>query len=204
MRAFFASLKPSFLSLILLTLLLGIVYPLFIFGIGQLFFHKKANGTLFYYQNGKVLGSEWIAQNFSKSEYFHPRPSSAGANGYDASNASGSNLGPTSRKLRDTIAQNVADYRSQNGMATNAPVPADAITASASGLDPHISPENAQLQSARVARVRNLAPENVRALIVQHTDNANFGLLGDPGVNVLEINLALDALAPAPNTVALP
>jgi K+-transporting ATPase ATPase C chain len=134
-----------------------------------------------------------IGQNFSAAKYFHPRPSAAG-NGYDSLNSGGSNLGPTSQKLADTIQQNVADYRAQNGLASNAPVPADAVTASASGLDPHISVENARLQAARVAEARGLKKEDVLALAAQYTDPPDFGILGDAGVNVLRLNLALDGL----------
>jgi K+-transporting ATPase ATPase C chain len=156
MRAFFTSFKPALVSLVLLTLLLGIIYPLFIYGIGQLFFHRKANGTLFYYQNGMVLGSEWIAQGFTKSGYFHPRASSAGDKGYDAANSSGSNLGPTSQKLADALRQRAGDYRSANNIDSNTPIPADAVTTSGSGLDPHISLANAFMQAPRVASARNL------------------------------------------------
>jgi K+-transporting ATPase ATPase C chain len=146
---------------------------------------------------GTVRGSRLLGQQFSADKYFHGRPSAAG-NGYDATSSGGSNLGPTSQKLRDSIAQNLSDYRGQNGLATNAPVPADAVTASGSGLDPHISPENARLQAARVAKARGLAVEKVQALIEQHIDSADMGVLGEPGVNVLELNLALDALATSP------
>jgi K+-transporting ATPase ATPase C chain len=138
-----------------------------------------------------VLGSRLIGQPFTADKYFHPRPSSAG-NGYDPTSSGGSNLGPTSQKLRDAIVQNVADYRAQNGLATNAPVPADAVTTSASGLDPHISPENANLQAARVAKARSLSLEKMHDLIKENTDPAVFGILGDPGINVLRLNLALD------------
>ena len=201
MKTIFSELR----SAVLVTLILAVVccglYPLVVFGVGQLLFHEKANGSLIVDANGTVKGSRLIGQQFTGDKYFHSRPSAAG-NGYDATSSGGSNLGPTSQKLRDSIAQNLADYRSQNGLATNAPVPADAVTASASGLDPHISPENAQLQSARVTKARGLPQEKVQALIAQHTDSADFGLLGDPGVNVLELNFALDALAPVLNPVA--
>ena len=137
-----------------------------------------------------------IGQPFTGDKYFHPRPSAAG-NGYDATSSSGSNLGPTSQKLRDAIAQNVADYRSQNGLATNAPVPADAVTASGSGLDPHISVENADLQAGRGGQSpRPAHGKGARTDRSRHTDPADLGILGDPGVNVLELNLALDRMAP--------
>jgi potassium-transporting ATPase KdpC subunit len=183
-------------SAVVVTLALAVVccglYPLVVFGLGQSLFHDKANGSLILDANGTIRGSRLLGQQFNGDKYFHPRPSAAG-NGYDASSSGGSNLGPTSQKLRDSIAQNIADYRSQNGLATNAPVPADSVTASASGLDPHISPANAQLQAERVAKARGLSAGALRALISQHTDAPSGGVLGDPGVNVLELNLALDA-----------
>jgi K+-transporting ATPase ATPase C chain len=184
-------------SAVLATLVLAAVccglYPLVVFGIGQALFHDAANGSLIRDANGAIRGSRLLGQQFTGDKYFHSRPSSAG-NGYDATSSGGSNLGPTSRKLRDSIAQNLADYRSQNGLAANAPVPADAVTASASGLDPHISPENAELQVARIAKARSLDQEAIRNLIRQNTDTPDLGLLGDPGVNVLTLNLALDRL----------
>jgi K+-transporting ATPase ATPase C chain len=167
------------------------LYPLIVFGLGQALFPAKANGSLIADATGTIKGSRLLGQQFTGEKYFHSRPSAAG-NGYDASNSGGSNLGPTSQKLRDSIAQNVADYRSQNGLTTNAPVPADAVTASASGLDPHISPENAELQVARIAKIRGLNPDELRKLIHEHTDGPDLGFLGDPGVNVLTLNLALD------------
>jgi K+-transporting ATPase ATPase C chain len=167
------------------------IYPLVVFGLGQLLFPEKANGSLIIDSKGVIHGSTWLGQPFSADKYFHPRPSAAG-NGYDPTSSGGSNLGPTSKKLADSIAQNIADYRSQNGLATNAPVPADAVTASASGLDPHISPANAGLQAPRVAKVRGAKVEDVRALITQYTDNPTFGFVGEAGVNVLRLNLALD------------
>jgi K+-transporting ATPase ATPase C chain len=186
---------------VLVTLVFAVVccgvYPLVVFGIAQTLFHDKANGSLIVDAGGTVRGSKLLGQGFTADKYFHPRPSAAG-NGYDASNSSGSNLGPTSQKLRDSIAQNVADYRTQNGLATNAPVPADAVTASGSGLDPHISLQNAELQVARVAKARGLDVERVRALIGANTDSASLGFLGGAGVNVLPLNLALDAAAPTP------
>jgi K+-transporting ATPase ATPase C chain len=172
------------------------IYPLVVFGIGHALFRDKANGSLIVDKSGTLRGSKLLGQGFTSDKYFHPRPSSAG-NGYDAANSSGSNLGPTSQKLRDSIAQNVTDYRSQNGLGTNASVPADAVTGSASGLDPHISLQNAEFQAARVAKARGLDLEKVHALIKQNIDGADLGFFGDAGVNVLTLNLALDESQPA-------
>ena len=184
------------------TIILAIVccglYPLVVFGLGQTLFPNQANGSLLVDQDGTIHGSRLIGQQFTSDKYFIPRPSAAGANGmtYDATSSGGSNLGPTSQKLSDTLRLNIASYRAQNQLDTNTPVPADAVTASGSGLDPHISVRNAALQAPRVAKTRNLPVEKVQALIRANTDPASLGLLGDPGVNVLPLNLALDALAP--------
>jgi K+-transporting ATPase ATPase C chain len=193
--------RAAFATLALAVVCCGL-YPLIVFGIGQLLFPDKANGSLIVDAGGVVRGSRLIGQPFTADKYFHPRPSSAG-NGYDPTSSGGSNLGPTSQKLRDAIAQNLADYRTQNGMATNALVPADAVTGSGSGLDPHISLENARLQAERVTKARGLKPEQVRELIQQYTDPASLGILGDPGVNVLRLNLALDALPTTGRQAAL-
>ena len=175
------------------------VYPVVVFGIGRVAFRDQAGGSLLVDQGGVVHGSRLIGQQFTADKYFHPRPSDAGANGmaYDPTASGGSNLGPTSQKLRDTVAQAVSDYRAQNGLGANAPVPADAVTASASGLDPHISLRNAALQTPRVAKARGLSEDQVCALIRANTDSASLGFLGEPGVNVLCLNLALDARAPS-------
>ncbi len=182
-------------SAVLVTLVFAVVccglYPLAVFGIAQVAFHEKANGSLIVDKNGTVRGSRLLGQGFTADKYFHPRPSAAG-NGYDASNSSGSNLGPTSQKLHDNIAQNLSDYRSQNGLATNAVVPADAVTASGSGLDPHISVWNAELQAPRVAKARNVAVEKILELVRANTGLADLGILGEARVNVLKLNLALD------------
>jgi K+-transporting ATPase ATPase C chain len=184
-------------SAVMVTLALAVVccglYPLVVFGVSQLLFHDKANGSLLIDSTGSVRGSRLIGQQFTADKYFHPRPSAAG-NGYDPTTSGGSNLGPTSQKLHDTIAQNIAAYRTQNNLDTNTPVPADAVTASASGLDPHISLRNAELQMPRVAKARGLGEDKVRELIRANTDSADLGILGEPGVNVLPLNLALDAL----------
>lgn len=193
MKEFLAHLRASVFS----TLALGVVccglYPLIVFGIGHVF-ADKADGSLIVDSKGTIIGSRLIGQNFSADKYFHPRPSAAGNNGYDPTSSGGSNLGPTSQKLADTIKQNVADYRSQNGLSADTAVPADAVTASASGLDPHISVENAQLQAPRVAKARGMKVENIKELIVKYTDTPNLGFIGDAGVNVLELNLALDRM----------
>ncbi len=186
--------RAALVALVLAVVCSG-AYPLLVFGLSQVFFPRLANGSLIEDGRGGVLGSRLIGQPFSSDKYFHPRPSAAG-NGYDSTSSGGSNLGPTSQKLRDSIAQNVADYRSSNGLATDVPVPADAVTASASGLDPHISPENAALQAPRVATARGWPLERVRQLISQHTDRPGLGFLGDPGVNVLDLNLGLDLVDP--------
>jgi K+-transporting ATPase ATPase C chain len=184
---------------ILATLLFAVVlcgiYPVVIWGISQLVFPHQANGSLIEGSDRKIIGSEWLGQNFTGAKYFHPRPSAAGANGYDAANSSGSNLGPTSQKLMDAVKDRVAAYRTENGLAADALVPGDAVTASGSGLDPHISPKNALLQAARVAKERSLGVDVVQAEIEKATAGAQFGILGEAGVNVLKLNLALDAFA---------
>lgn len=191
---------------VMVTLVLAVVccgiYPVVVFGISQVLFRDKANGSLIVDSNGTIHGSRLIGQQFTAEKYFHSRPSVAG-NGYDATSSGGSNLGPTSKKLADSVAQNIADYRSQNGLGTNEPVPADAVTASASGLDPHISVRNAELQTSRVAKARNLAVDKIRELVRSNTDQPGLGILGEPGVNVLKLNLALDNLSNQTATAAL-
>ncbi len=197
MKSLIVEFRAALLSTLVLAIVCSGIYPLIIYGVGQLVFPAKANGSLIYDSKGELKGSSLIGQQFSADKYFHSRPSSAGTgdgNGYDAQNSSGSNLGPTSQKLADAIKQNVADYRSQNGLAADASVPADAVTASGSGLDPHISIENAQIQAPRVAKARNLDVEKVKTMIQEHTDKPSLGFLGEPGVNVVELNLALDSL----------
>jgi len=192
MKEFFTQLRGAVMATIMLAVVCCGIYPVVVFGLGRAF-ADKADGSLIVDAKGVIRGSKLIGQNFTGAKYFHPRPSAAG-NGYDPTSSGGSNLGPTSKKLADGIAQNIADYRSQNGLATNAPVPADAVTASASGLDPHISPQNAELQAPRVAKERGMNVEEVRALIVKYTDPPDLGFLGEPGVNVLRLNLALDGV----------
>ncbi len=193
MKSFLAELRTSLsLTLILVVLLCG-AYPLAVWAGAQLLFPAEANGSLVVDRGGTVRGSALIGQNFSGDRYFHSRPSAAGA-GYDAASSGGTNFGPTSRKLADSIKAAVAAWRSTNGVAADAPVPADAVTSSASGLDPHISPANAALQAPRVAGARGLSPARVRALIDQNTAGRDLGIFGEPRVNVLLLNLALDRI----------
>jgi K+-transporting ATPase ATPase C chain len=177
---------------VVFTVLLCGAFPLVVFGAGQLFFPRQANGSLIESKDRRILGSEILGQNFSGAKYFHPRPSAAGANGYDAASSSGSNLGPTSQKLMDAVKQRAESYRAENGLAADALVPGDAVTASGSGLDPHISLRNADLQAPRVARERGLDLTAVKAAIAKATDQRSLGILGEPGVNVLKLNVSLD------------
>ena len=197
MKDFITEIRGAVMATLMLAVVCCVAYPLVVFGIGQALFHDKANGSLIVDSSGTVRGSRLLGQQFTAEKYFHSRPSAAG-NGYDATSSGGSNLGPTSQKLHDSIAQNIADYRAQNGLSTNAPVPADAVTASASGLDPHISVRNAGLQAPRVAKSRSLSVDKVLELVRANTAGPDLGVLGEPGVNVLELNLALDAATPAP------
>jgi K+-transporting ATPase ATPase C chain len=239
-------LKPAFLMMVVMTVLTGLVYPAVITGIAQVIFPDQANGSLIV-SNGQVVGSHLIGQNFSKPEYFHPRPSSAGS-GYDPTASAGSNLGPTSAKLIngttktddkknevvdfDGIEDRIVHYCVDNDIpyessvsldnfkdahgdlddvklikafnddktplvfTAKTPIPADAVTGSASGLDPHISPANAQAQAARVAKARGVPADQVQALVAQHTEGRSLGFLGEPRVNVLDLNLALDQTIP--------
>jgi len=193
MKELLCQIRGAVMSTVMIAVVCCGIYPLAVYALGQTLFADKANGSLIVDSKGVIHGSALIGQSFSGAKYFHPRPSSAG-NGYDPLSSGGSNLGPTSKKLADAIAQNLADYRSQNGLATNAPVPADAVTASGSGLDPHISPENAALQAPRVARERKMTLEQINALITQQTEAPDLGFLGAPRVNVLLLNLALDGI----------
>lgn len=185
---------PGLRIKIFMTVLLGVIYPLAITGISQVVFPRQANGSLVT-ANGKVLGSELIGQNFARPEYFQPRPSAAGNDGYDATASGGSNYGPTSQKLVDRVKASIDKFRKDNPDYTG-PLPADLVTASASGLDPHLSPDSAEAQAARVAKARGASVSDVNRLIAEFTEGPDLGLLGEPRVNVLKLNLALDARMP--------
>ena len=192
MKELFSEIRGAVLATLIIAIVCCGLYPLVVFGISQALFRGNANGSLILDKDGTVRGSKLLGQAFTGEKYFQPRPSAAG-NGYDAANSGGSNLGPTSQKLNDAIKERIATYRKGNGLSDTDPVPADAVTASGSGLDPHISPRNAELQLPRVAKARGLSEDKVRALVQQNTDGRDLGVLGDPGVNVLELNLALDS-----------
>jgi potassium-transporting ATPase KdpC subunit len=197
MKNIFAEFGRSIVVTIFFAVILCGIYPLVVFGAAQLFFPHQANGSLLVDKSGTIRGSALLAQNFTGAQYFHPRPSAAGANGFDATSSSGSNLGPTSSNLVANIMQNIANYRTENNLAipqSGTPVPADAVMESASGLDPHISPANAEIQIARVARARDLAEDRVRELVKQNTSGRDLGVFGEPRVNVMTLNFALDQL----------
>ena len=183
-------LLPALGMLLVLTFLTGMVYPAIVTTVAQVAFAPRADGSLIE-RDGVLVGSKWVGQSFTEPGYFHPRPSAAGA-GYDGSASSGSNLGPSNEGLLATIEERVDDYRRANRLESGIPVPVDAVTASSSGLDPHISIANARLQAPRVADSRGIATTEVLDLIDEHTDDRALGFLGEPGVNVLLLNLALD------------
>jgi K+-transporting ATPase ATPase C chain len=193
--------RPAILGVLILTLLTGVVFPLALFAVARPLFRQHATGSLLTRDNGEVVGSELIGQNFSRSEYFQPRPSAAG-NGYDATNSGGTNLGPNNLKLVNGatdfagIRQLAKEYRERNGLAPDADIPIDAVTRSASGLDPDISPENAALQIARVARTRSVPEETVQRVVAKHTKPPQIGFLGNSRVAVLPLNLDLDRAFP--------
>lgn len=176
-----------------LTIITGFVYPLVMTGLSQVVFPDRANGSMIV-RDGVPIGSRLIGQNFTSPGYFHSRPSAAGKDGYDGAGSSGFNLGPTNQKLRDTVKDNVQKVREENGLPRGAAVPSDLVLASGSGLDPHITPEAAYVQAERVARERGLSSDVVLQLVGQHVQGSQWGILGKPRVNVLELNLALDAL----------
>ncbi len=186
--------RPAVVSMAFFTLLLGLAYPLLITGVGQAAFPKQANGSLVV-EGGKVVGSELVGQNFAAPQYLHPRPSAAGADGYDAAASSGSNLGPLNPDLAKQVAERAQALRAEGVKGT---IPADAVTASGSGLDPDISPTYALLQADRIAEARGVDPGPVRSLLQSHVEGRTFGVLGQPRVNVLMTNLALDARFPPP------
>jgi len=179
---------------IVTTILLGLIYPLAVTGLAQLIFPEKANGQLIRRDDGTVVGSRIIGQPFSSPGYFRSRPSAAGASGYDAGASSGSNLGPTSQKLIDRVKADVLKFQAENPGAKLVPI--DLVTTSASGLDPHISPAATEFQVARVARERKVSEEEVRQIVAAHTSGRQFGFLGEPTINVLELNLELDRRMP--------
>lgn len=187
----------NFITAILMTLittvLLGLVYPLIVTDLAQVIFPHQANGSLIKNQAGEVVGSELIGQPFALPGYFQPRPSAAGAAGYDGGASSGSNLGPTSQKLIDRVKADVEKYLAEN---PGKPIPVDLVTTSGSGLDPHISPANAEFQIPRVARMRGLSETEVRQIVARFTEGRQFGFLGEPRVNLLLMNLELDRVKP--------
>lgn len=187
-----ANLRPAIVSMVLFTALLGFAYPLGVTGLAQVLFPAQAGGSLIRNASGEVIGSRWIGQNFKDEAYLRPRPSAAGKDGYDASGSSGSNLGPLNEDLAARIKTDAEALRAESP----APIPVDAVTSSASGLDPHVSPANAARQVPRIAAARRAPAAEIQAVIAANTEGSTFGLLGEPRVNVLAVNLALDARWP--------
>ncbi|MBP2643824.1 MAG: kdpC 2 [Firmicutes bacterium] len=183
----------AFGMLVVFTLLTGIVYPLVMTGAAQVLFPDQANGSILT-RNGKQVGSKLIGQNFSSPGYFHGRPSAAGQDGYDAMSSGGSNLGPTNKKLLDNVTDNIKKVREENYLSDDALVPSDLVLASGSGLDPHISVDAAYTQVERIAREHNISADQVRQIVDRHVEGRQWGIFGEPRVNVLELNLALDTL----------
>jgi K+-transporting ATPase ATPase C chain len=198
MKSIFTEFVRSIAATLFFAVILCSIYPLVVFGATQWLFPHQANGSLLVDRSGTVRGSALLAQNFTGAKYFHPRPSAAGVNGFDATSSGGSNLGPTSSNLVANITQNIASYRAENNLAipqSGTVVPADAVTASGSGLDPHISPANAALQILRVAKARGISEDRVRELVQQNTHGRDLGVSGEPRVNVMTLNFTLDGLA---------
>ena len=191
----YSQLRPAFVLTLILTVLTGILYPLAITGMSQVLFPHQANGSLIQSGN-KTVGSALIAQGFAKPEYFHPRPSAAGSNGYDAAGSSGSNLGPTNPDLAKRLSKDAPAFRKENPKFQGA-IPADALTTSGSGLDPEISPANARAQADRVATARGASLDQIEQLVATHTEGRQLGFLGEPRVNVIRLNLDLDQKFPA-------
>jgi K+-transporting ATPase ATPase C chain len=191
MKALFSEIRGAVLATLVLAVVCCGLYPLVVFGLGQALFHDKANGSLITDKDGTVRGSKLLGQGFTAAKYFHSRPSAAG-NGYDAANSGGSNLGPTSQKLKDAIKDRIDAYRKENGLSADQDVPADAVTASGSGLDPHITTRNAEFQVLRVAKARGLSKDKMRELIHEATEVRDLGIMGDLGVHVLPHNRQLD------------
>lgn len=187
-----ANLRPAIVSMVLFTALLGLAYPLGVTGLAQLLFPAQAGGSLIRNASGEIVGSRFVGQNFKDEAYLRPRPSAAGKDGYDASGSSGSNLGPLNEDLAARIKTDAEALRAESP----APIPVDAVTTSASGLDPHVSPANAARQVPRIAAARKVPAAEVQAVIAANTEGSTFGLLGEPRVNVLAVNLALDARWP--------
>jgi potassium-transporting ATPase KdpC subunit len=185
--------KAAFLLVMIFIFFAGLIFPGIIWLGAQFFFHEQANGSLIKNKSGEPIGSTLIGQNFTLSKYFHPRPSAAGS-GYDASSSSGTNLGPNNKKLIDTIKDFSLQYRKENYLTLETYLPTDAVTHSASGLDPHISPENAHLQSLRIAQTRGLPQQTITELIINHIETRFIGIFGEAHVNVLKLNLALDQM----------
>jgi potassium-transporting ATPase KdpC subunit len=191
--------RPAIMSVLILTLLTGCIFPLLLFAIARPLFPRQASGSLVW-RGQTTIGSELIGQQFTRPEYFHPRPSAA-ASGYDGASSGGANLGPNNPRLIKGAAdftgilQLAEEYRARNGLAPDTEVPIDAVTRSGSGLDPHISPSNAALQLSRVAHARGLSEETVRRLVANYTESRQFGFLGNPRVRVFELNLALDRMS---------
>lgn len=203
MQKILALFKISALTTLSFSVILCLVYPLCVFVVGHIFFPHKAQGSLIHSKTEHtILGSTLIGQNFQGASYFHPRPSAAGKNGYDASNSSASNLGPTSEKLITNLESAATNYRKINNVPSETLIPVDAATSSASGLDPHISLDNALLQIPRIAKARNISEASIKNLVKKHTEKPTFGFIGEHRVNVLILNLALDEISSRRNSLS--